>query len=60
MAGEARTAGPSASGVRRRTPGGTHPSGSRGITAALAEDWVTNSQDLPLDSAPRNLRPART
>ncbi|WP_079141482.1 MmcQ/YjbR family DNA-binding protein [Streptomyces sp. LUP30] len=34
--------------------------GDRGITAALVEDWVTDSYDLALDSTPRSLRPART
>jgi predicted DNA-binding protein (MmcQ/YjbR family) len=34
--------------------------GGRGITAALVEDWVTDSYDLALDSAPRSQRPART
>ena len=34
--------------------------GGLSITAALVEDWVTDSFDLALDSTPRSLRPART
>jgi predicted DNA-binding protein (MmcQ/YjbR family) len=34
--------------------------GGLSITAALVEEWVTDSYDLALDSAPRSRRPART